>query len=99
MPLRSLLVGVMHGMAGSAALIVLALGTTQSLWQGLAYIAVFGTGSVIGMTLLAVVVTLPLRWSARSLTWVHNGLTAMLGLFTLGLGTVLLEQSAQRLLV
>lgn len=98
-PLRSLLVGVMHGMAGSAALIVLALGTTQSLWQGLAYIAVFGTGSVIGMTLLAVVVTLPLRWSARSLTWVHNGLTAMLGLFTLGLGTVLLEQSAQRLLV
>ncbi len=97
-PLRALLVGMMHGMAGSAALIVLTLGSAQSLWEGLAYIAVFGAGSVLGMTALAVVITLPLRWSARSLTWAHNGLTAMLGVFTLVLGALLLAQSARLLL-
>jgi len=97
-PVRALLVGMMHGMAGSAALIVLALGTAQSPWQGLAYIAVFGIGSVLGMAALAVVITLPLRWSAHTLTWAHNGLTIALGLFTLTLGGVVLEQSTLGLL-
>ena len=93
LPLRSLLVGMVHGMAGSAALIVFALGSVRSIWEGLAYIAVFGLGSIIGMTALAVVISLPLRWSARSLTWAHNGLTAALGLFTLALGALLLNQT------
>ena len=98
LPLRALLVGMVHGMAGSAALIVFALGSVQSFWQGLAYIGVFGMGSVIGMTLLAVVISLPLRWSAHSLTWAHNGLTAALGLFTLGLGILLVQQTSVTLL-
>lgn len=98
LPLRSLLVGMVHGMAGSAALIVFALGSVSSVWEGLAYIAVFGLGSVIGMTALAVVISLPLRWSARSLTWAHNGLTAVLGIFTLGLGVLILHQTSQALL-
>ncbi len=98
LPLRSLLVGMVHGMAGSAALIVFALGSVHSFWEGLAYIAVFGAGSVIGMATLAVVISLPLRWSARSLTWAHNGLTAVLGLFTLTLGFLLLHQTTQSLI-
>jgi ABC-type nickel/cobalt efflux system permease component RcnA len=98
LPLRSLLVGMVHGMAGSAALIVFALGSVSSVWEGFAYIAVFGLGSVIGMTALAVVINLPLRWSARSLTWAHNGLTAVLGIFTLGLGMLILHQTSQALL-
>lgn len=99
LPLRSMMVGMVHGMAGSAALIVFALGSVQSLWQGLAYIAIFGAGSVIGMATLAVIISLPLRWSARSLTWAHNGLTAILGIFTLTLGIVLLHQTTQSLLL
>ena len=98
LPLRALLVGTVHGMAGSAALIVFALGQVQSFWEGLAYIAVFGVGSVIGMTSLAAVISLPLRWSARSLTWAHNGLTMALGIFTLGLGILLLHETTQALL-
>ena len=98
LPLRSLMVGMVHGMAGSAALIVFALGSVQSLWEGLAYIAIFGAGSVIGMAALAVVISLPLRWSARSLTWAHNGLIMALGLFTLGLGILLLHETTQALL-
>lgn len=98
LPLRSLIVGMVHGMAGSAALIVFALGSVQSLWEGLAYIAIFGVGSILGMTALAVIISLPLRWSARSLTWAHNGLTAGLGLFTLGLGVLVLHHTSLALI-
>ncbi|MGB5670601.1 MAG: hypothetical protein WBM71_08595, partial [Sedimenticolaceae bacterium] len=98
LPLRSLLVGMVHGMAGSAALVVFALATVQSVWEGLAYIAIFGVGSVVGMTVLAIVISLPLRWSASSLTWAHNGLTAVLGVFTFALGILLLEQTIQALI-
>ena len=98
LPLRSLMVGTMHGMAGSAALMVLALGSVQSPWQGLAYIGVFGLGSIIGMMLLAIVISLPLRWSAHGLTWAHNGMTLVLGLATVGIGGLLLHQGATALL-
>jgi ABC-type nickel/cobalt efflux system permease component RcnA len=98
LPLRSLLVGMMHGMAGSAALIVFALGAVQSPWQGLLYILLFGIGSIIGMILLAVVISLPLRWSAKSLTWAHNGLTAVFGIATIAIGGFLLHGTTAELL-
>jgi sulfite exporter TauE/SafE len=84
-------------MAGSAALIVFALAAVQSAWQGLLYILVFGIGSIVGMGLLAVVISLPLRWSARSLTWAHNGLTAVFGLLTIVVGGILLNQTTGEL--
>lgn len=95
---RSLIVGMMHGMAGAAALIVFALGSAHSVWEGLAYIVIFGIGSLIGMAALATVISLPLRWSAHSLTWAHNGITALLGFCTVGLGLVLLQQTAPALM-
>lgn len=85
-PLRALFVGMMHGMAGSAALILLTLETAISPVQGLLYILLFGVGSILGMGLLAMIIALPLRYSAHTLTWAHNGLKAMVGLVTLGLG-------------
>ena len=86
LPLRAFMVGLMHGMAGSAALIVLALQTVASPWQGLLYIAVFGFGSMVGMAVVGAVISLPLRYSPRGLTWAHNGLQALVGLSTIGLG-------------
>ncbi|MEO7322697.1 MAG: hypothetical protein ABIW48_08450, partial [Burkholderiales bacterium] len=59
-PLRALAVGIMHGMAGSAALILLSLETVQSWTMGLVYIACFGAGSIAGMALLSVAITIPL---------------------------------------
>jgi len=84
--LRTLFVGMMHGMAGSAALIVLALGTVQDPWLGLAYIAVFGVGSVVGMAIVGAAIGLPLRYSPRGLSWMHNGMKVSVGLLTIGLG-------------
>mgnify|MGYP001817249390 CR=1 FL=1 len=91
-PVRALFVGIMHGMAGSAALIILALNSVTSIAQGLGYIAMFGVGSILGMAVLAVVISLPLRYTSRSLTWAHNGLKATVGLVTIGLGCVLIYE-------
>ena len=91
-PVRALVVGMMHGMAGSAALIILALNSVSSISQGILYIALFGVGSVLGMALLAVVISLPLRYSPRGFSWVHNGLKAAVGIVTIGLGGVLIYQ-------
>jgi ABC-type nickel/cobalt efflux system permease component RcnA len=97
-PIRALFVGMMHGLAGTAALLVFALGTVDSVAQGLLYILVFGLGSVIGMSALAVIVSLPLRWSASRLGWAHKGLTAVLGLVSVTLGLLIAERSGLALM-
>jgi ABC-type nickel/cobalt efflux system permease component RcnA len=85
-PLRALLVGMVHGLAGSAALLLVTLTTLSSAWLGVAYIAVFGVGSIAGMAVLAAVIALPLRGAARSLTGWYNGLEAAIGSGTLLVG-------------
>ena len=76
-----------HGMAGSAALILLALQAVTSPWQGLLYIAIFGFGSMVGMAIIGTIISMPLRYSPRGLTWANNGLKALVGLFTISLGS------------
>lgn len=90
--LRALLVGMMHGMAGSAALILLTLETVRSLPLGLAYIILFGAGSIFGMALLSAIIAIPLRYSARTLTRVHNGFKALIGGATVALGAMLIYE-------
>ena len=88
-PYRALAVGLMHGMAGSAALILLTLSQVESLSTALGYMLLFGLGSVLGMGTLSFVIALPLRASARGLTWMHNALQGVLGLTTVTLGAML----------
>ena len=86
-PLRALTVGMMHGMAGSAALILLSLEAVQSFATGLAYILLFGLGSIAGMALLSIAIAVPLRLSATAgLASVHNGITVAVGTFSCLLG-------------
>lgn len=88
-PLRALLVGMMHGMAGSAALILLTLQTVQSPLTGILYIVLFGIGSIAGMAVLSMIIAVPLRYSAAGLTWLHNGLQAAIGVVTIVIGTAI----------
>ena len=85
-PMRALFVGLIHGMAGSAALILLTLESAPSVALGLAYIALFGIGSIVGMGLLSMIISIPIRASSKKLTWLHNGLQFTIGFFTLGIG-------------
>ena len=94
LPIRALLIGLMHGMAGSAALILLTLHTVASPWTGLLYIALFGLGSMLGMALLSAVIAIPLRYSARGMTGLHQGLQGVVGLLTLTLGARLVYVTA-----
>lgn len=66
---RSLLIGLMHGMPGSAALLVLAVSQVTNPIYGLLYILLFGIGSIFGMSALSTVIAAPLAMSARWLTW------------------------------
>jgi ABC-type nickel/cobalt efflux system permease component RcnA len=91
-PFRTLMIGLMHGMAGSAALILLTMETVDSLWLGLWYMLLFGVGSMLGMAILSIIIAIPLRASANGLTWMHNGLQTAIGVLTCGLGVSIVYQ-------
>ncbi|HMC22835.1 MAG TPA: urease accessory protein UreH [Thermoanaerobaculia bacterium] len=58
--LRPFSVGIAHGLAGSAALAIVAAATTTSLAAGLLYVGMLGIGSAAGMMILTAVMSLPL---------------------------------------
>jgi len=93
MPLRALGVGLMHGMAGSAALVLLTLQTVDSTLTGILYIALFGFGSMLGMATLSLVIAVPLRLAERTLSGGYGALTAVLGCFSIGLGLLNLQRA------
>lgn len=93
MPLRALAVGMMHGLAGSAALVLLTMQTLESVSTRVVYIVLFGVGSTVGMAVLSAAIAIPMRYVAGSLSWAYNGLSAMLGLFTIGLGLLTISLS------
>ena len=61
---KSYIVGIIHGMAGSAALMLLVLASVDNSLVGLAYIAIFGVGSVAAMGLATIFLSLPFSVSA-----------------------------------
>jgi hypothetical protein len=91
---RTLLVGLMHGMAGSAALLVLTVSQASSVAIGLGYVALFGLGSMIGMGALSTVIAVPIALSARWLTLANNGLQAAIGAITVTIGVRTIVETA-----
>lgn len=63
---RSLVVGVVHGLAGSGALTALVLANLSSTAARLGYIALFGVGSIVGMALLSSLAGWPLERLQRA---------------------------------
>ena len=89
-PVRSLLVGMMQGLAGSAALVVLAATALQSPLEGLGYVLLFGLGSVLGMAVLSAVISVPLSLTASYLTWAHRGIRGAAGVASIIFGGVII---------
>ena len=90
---RTLLVGLMHGMAGSAALLVLAATQASSPAAGLGYVVLFGIGSMVGMGVLSAVIAVPLAVSARFLTFANRALQGAVGAVTIAIGLVTLVEN------
>jgi high-affinity nickel permease len=56
---KSLIIGMVHGLAGSGALLLIVLSTINSIPLGLAYIAIFGAGSIAGMAGISTLMGIP----------------------------------------
>lgn len=86
---RSVLIGMVHGLAGSAALMFLILPTIKTPGLGLLYILIFGIGSIGGMMAMSFLVGLPIHFTANRFEFVNKGIRLVAGLFSLGLGAVI----------
>jgi hypothetical protein len=62
---RPLAIGVVHGLAGSAAVALLVLGTIRNAWWGFAYLCIFGAGTIGGMLLITSALALPIVVTAK----------------------------------
>jgi ABC-type nickel/cobalt efflux system permease component RcnA len=82
---RPLLIGAVHGLAGSGALTALVLATLPSTGARLAYMALFGLGSTVGMASLSGVLGWPLGRLAKHPA-IGRGITAAVGCISTGLG-------------
>lgn len=89
---RPFLVGMVHGMAGSAALTLLVLATIPSAVAGLVYIAIFGIGSVGGMLVMSSVISLPFVFTRNRFNALSEGLQVAVGLLSLSFGLFLVWQ-------
>jgi len=90
---RTLLVGLMHGFAGSAALVVLTASSLGSTGPGLMFIMIFGLGSIIGMACLSAVIAVPLALTSKSLTRINGALQGTVGAVTIAIGLTVIGQS------
>jgi high-affinity nickel-transport protein len=88
-PLRPIVVGVVHGLAGSAAIALLVLTTISSASRALLYLAVFGLGTLLGMMLLTLAMSLPLSALARRVPNAEQRLARITGLVSIALGLFL----------
>ena len=85
-PLRAFIVGLMHGMAGSAALLMLSVERFDNFWSGLGYIALFGCGAMIGMAVLSVAIAIPLRKTISRVSWAYNAIIYSLAGVSIAIG-------------
>lgn len=89
---RALLVGMVHGAAGSAGLLILAA-AASSIPQAVGYVLSFGFGSILGMAALTFVVSYPLRWMERCANWVSTTAFVTIGCAAIVIGGSLLRES------
>ena len=78
--------GLVHGLAGSAALMLLILPVIPSPPMALLYIVIFGIGSIGGMMAMSFLIGLPLHFTAGRFAILNGAIRAVAGLFSLSLG-------------
>ncbi len=89
---RALVIGMIHGLAGSAALMLLVIPTIESKTVGLLYIIIFGIGSIGGMMLMSFLVALPFHLTASRFNRFNYILQSIAGLVSVGLGLFIIYE-------
>ena len=90
--LRPLLIGLMHGMAGSAAVALLVLATLHNSRWALAYLLVFGAGTVAGMMVITLMMASALRYAGSRSAWINRRLSFATGYLSLAFGLFIVYQ-------
>lgn len=92
--LRPLFVGIVHGLAGSAAIALLVLTTIQDVVRALLYLGVFGGGTIAGMALLTLLVVVPVAAASRRYVSIDRYLAGVTGAASFAFGAMLAFRAA-----
>lgn len=84
--LRPLLVGIVHGLAGSAAVALLVLGTIRDARWAVFYLLIFGLGTIVGMMLMTLAFAIPFTFAGNRFAWLNKGLVTATGVVSLIFG-------------
>ncbi len=83
---RSVIIGMIHGLAGSAALMLLVVPQIKSSFLAIIYIVIFGVGSIGGMMLMSFIVGLPFHFTANNFVSMNKAIRFIAAVFSFGLG-------------
>src|ERR1700734_1521573 len=89
---RPLIVGLVHGLAGSAAVALLVLATIRDPKGAVVYLLVFGLGTIGGMMLLTGAMVVPFAYAGRRSAILNRGLRTASGLISVGFGLFLVYE-------
>jgi ABC-type nickel/cobalt efflux system permease component RcnA len=89
--LRPLVIGIVHGLAGSAAVALLVLPIIHEPIWALAYLLIFSVGTIAGMMLITAAIAVPVSYSTR-FQFLHRHLATAAGVLSLGFGLFLVYQ-------
>lgn len=92
-PVKAMLVGLLHGAAGSAGLLALTVAATGSPLVALSYVLLFGLGSILGMAVLSMVVAYPLAAAEKHTKLLHKMLSISAGAFAICLGLKVMHET------
>ena len=90
--LRPVLIGVVHGLAGSAAVALLVVPVIRNPVWAMAYLLIFGVGTIAGMILITAAIAVPITYSAGRFQLLNRYLGAATGVVSLALGAFLFYQ-------
>ena len=90
--LRPLFIGLVHGLAGSAAVALLVLSTIHEPRWGVFYLLIFGVGTIAGMMLITAAIALPFSFAGYRFVWLNKTLITGSGLLSLVFGLLVCYQ-------
>jgi high-affinity nickel-transport protein len=91
---RPLVIGLVHGLAGSAAVALLVLALIKNPWWAIMYLVLFGIGTIAGMMLITAAIGAVLAYASSRSSRVERYLRVASGLLSLGFGLFLAYQIA-----
>jgi High-affinity nickel-transport protein len=90
--LRPIVIGVVHGLAGSAAIALLVLPIIRDPVWALAYLLIFGIGTIAGMMLITAAIAAPITYSANRFQFLNRYVGATAGMMSVAFGLFLVYQ-------